>query len=568
MLQLELPFSVPQTQSLPAEASPGERGAVYTRREVVEFILDLVGYTQERDLWECRLLEPSIGNGSFLWPSIQRLLASYQRRSGSGSIVQDLGQAVRAVEIHGESMQKTRRKLHELLVSCGLCAQESSKLLEQWLVEGDFLLADLPMDFTHVVGNPPYVRQELIPDRLMAEYRRRYRTIYDRADLYIPFIERCLCSLAGDGVLGFICSDRWMKNRYGKKLRGLVSSGFHLEHYVDMVDTEAFESDVAAYPAVTVIRRGAGTSTNVAARPKIDNEALSSLARAMNRNKPVPTDARVQKLVAVVNGQEPWVLDPSPALLLVRRLESAFASLEEVGCRVGIGVATGADRAFIGPFAKLDVEDDRKLPLLRTRDIRNGQVEWHGDGVINPFSADGGLVDLDGYPRLRRYLSDRSETIRGRSCARRNPAHWYRTIDRIDPALVPQEKLLIPDIKGTAHIVHESGGYYPHHNLYYITSSEWPLLALQAVLMSGIAKLFVSAYSTEMRGGFLRFQAQYLRRIRLPEWCRIPKNVRNDLLSSTDAGDRERTTKATCAAYGLSPDERGVLLTHIDEGET
>jgi hypothetical protein len=133
---------------------------------------------------------------------------------------------------------------------------------------------------------------------------------------------------------------------------------------------------------------------------------------------------------------------------------------------------------------------------------------------------------------------------------------------------VPQEKLLIPDIKGTAHIVHESGGYYPHHNLYYITSSEWPLLALQAVLMSGIAKLFVSAYSTEMRGGFLRFQAQYLRRIRLPEWCRIPKNVRNDLLSSTDAGDRERTTKATCAAYGLSPDERGVLLTHIDEGET
>ena len=43
-----------------------------------------------------------------------------------------------------------------------------------------------------VIGNPPYVRQEMIPDVLLAEYRSRYTTVYDRADLYIPFIERSL----------------------------------------------------------------------------------------------------------------------------------------------------------------------------------------------------------------------------------------------------------------------------------------------------------------------------------------------------------------------------------------
>jgi len=32
----------------------------------------------------------------------------------------------------------------------------------------------MPNSFTHVVGNPPYVRQELIPDVLMTEYYRRY----------------------------------------------------------------------------------------------------------------------------------------------------------------------------------------------------------------------------------------------------------------------------------------------------------------------------------------------------------------------------------------------------------
>jgi hypothetical protein len=39
----------------------------------------------------------------------------------------------------------------------------------------------------------------------MEEYRRRYSTIFDRADIYIPFIERSLSLLAPDGRLGFIC---------------------------------------------------------------------------------------------------------------------------------------------------------------------------------------------------------------------------------------------------------------------------------------------------------------------------------------------------------------------------
>ena len=39
------------------------RGAVFTRAEVVDFILDLVGYTSDQPLFEKRLLEPSLGDG-------------------------------------------------------------------------------------------------------------------------------------------------------------------------------------------------------------------------------------------------------------------------------------------------------------------------------------------------------------------------------------------------------------------------------------------------------------------------------------------------------------------------
>ena len=97
-----------------------------------------------------------------------------------------------------------------------------------------------------MVGNPPYVRQERVPEPLLAEYRRRFATLFDRADLYVPFLEKSLDSLEPGGVLAFICSDRWMKNRYGGPLRALVARQFHLRYYVDMVDTPAFHSEVIA----------------------------------------------------------------------------------------------------------------------------------------------------------------------------------------------------------------------------------------------------------------------------------------------------------------------------------
>lgn len=542
-----------------ARSAAGERGAVFTRREVVEFILDLSGYTVERPLHRFRLLEPSFGNGDFLLPVVERLLDSYVAHTPERSdVVGDLSAAIRAVEVHRDSIEKTRVRLSELLRARGVSEKDANGLLVAWVLEGDFLLTELPWSFTHAVGNPPYVRHESVPANLMTEYRARYATIYDRADLYVPFFERCLAHLEPGGVLGFICSDRWMKNRYGGPLRNMVAQHYHLASYVDMVGTAAFDSEVIAYPAITTIRRGKPEPTRISHRPQVNGDALKGLSDAMLADT-VPEGSGVLEVENVANGSEPWVLQSLDQLAVVRRLESEFPTLEEAGCRVGIGVATGADRVFIGPFEELEVEPDRKLPLATTGDIRGGTVEWRGLGVINPFRADGSLVDLADYPMLARYMERHAGTVRNRNCARKNPKGWYRTIDRIHPELASKPKLLIPDIKGDAHVVYEDGNLYPHHNLYFVTSDEWDPKALQTVLRSGIAKLFVSVYSTRMRGGYLRFQAQYLRRIRLPRWNDVSEAVRQALIEASDSGNIEPCNDAVAALYRLTPEERTAM---------
>ncbi len=563
--QASLPEFCPVTAAVQALANASateERGAVFTKPAVVGFILDLCGYTIDQPLHLRRLLEPSFGNGDFLLPAIDRLLANWRIKGAQAEPLQELKDCIRAVELHRDTFIRTHAAVIARLVGEGIAKSTAIALADHWLIFGDFLLIDIHGGFDFVVGNPPYVRQELIPGVLMAEYRARYSTIYDRADLYVPFIERSLRLLATGGVLGFICADRWMKNRYGTRLRSLVAGNYHLRAYIDMTGTSAFRADVTAYPAVTVIAREANAPTRVAHRPTLEVDRLTELANLINAPC-LPTSTRaVREIFAVTSGEEPWLLDGSDHVHLLRRLERDFPPLEDVGCKVGIGVATGADRVFIGPFAELDVEADRKLPLVMTRDILSGRIAWRGYGVVNPFN-DGpgsGLVELDKFPRMKRYLEAHKDVIAARHVALKSPACWYRTIDRITPALAGKPKLLIPDIKGQAQIVFDDGRFYPHHNLYFVTSDEWELRALQAVLLSSVAGLFVASYSTKMRGGFLRFQAQYLRRIRLPRWADVTASLRNDLKRAAESLDLVACDAAAFSLYKLTSGEQTALL--------
>lgn len=51
-------------EQLALNAEADSRGAVFTRREAVDFILDLTGYTGDQPLHEKRLLEPSFGGAA------------------------------------------------------------------------------------------------------------------------------------------------------------------------------------------------------------------------------------------------------------------------------------------------------------------------------------------------------------------------------------------------------------------------------------------------------------------------------------------------------------------------
>ena len=120
-----------------ATASDDDRGAIFTRVEVVEFMLDLIGYSSRKKLFTRRLQEPSFGHGDFLLPAIDRLLDSWQR-DGVGP--DQLIDSIRGVELHQKSFYHTRELVLERLTDVGISRKQSEAIAKSWLHNGDFLL--------------------------------------------------------------------------------------------------------------------------------------------------------------------------------------------------------------------------------------------------------------------------------------------------------------------------------------------------------------------------------------------------------------------------------------------
>lgn len=194
---------------------------------------------------------------------------------------------------------------------------------------------------------------------------------------------------------------------------------------------------------------------------------------------------------------------------------------------------------------------------MRRLHIKSGAHKNAQQFLINTYDIDG-VIDLLLFPKLQAYLESHSDILKARHVAKKSPHAWFKTIDRVYPERASAKKLLIPDIKSQLTVVY-SEGFHPNNSIYYICSNSWNLRALQTVLLSGLGQLFVSVYSTKVSGGNLRFQAQHLRKIRLPLWNDISKEIRLELESAAIEGNVARAKDIVFSLYKLTKNEKQIL---------
>lgn len=538
-----------------ATNSSSTPGVVYTRGWIVDWMLDLAGYTAncEAPLATRLIIEPSCGTGSFLTRIVARLCRNSRLHHIPWHALHD---SVRAYDIDRHSIDDARESIADVLDRHGCPYEIRDALLDSWLHVDDFLLSQALPQADYIIGNPPYIRASKIDKSLKPLYIDSCPSMTAGTDLYVGFFDKSLDLLRKGGKLCFICADRWLQNQYGARLRDRVSHCTNLSTLIRLHGIDAFADSVDAYPAIMLLtkeqihslpagRRGK-TLQFVNCNSNFTADSIPNLLEDLQAPAAVSRDNYdIDVLPQIANPASPLPLGSSVDIDFILQAQN-LPSLEESGVQLGIGIATGCDGVFVVDDPTI-AEPDRLLPLFYMRDYRRNNMDkqrW----LVNPWNADGSLINLVDYPKMRNYLTSNAERLKKRHIARKNESAWYRTIDKVNYDLLDHDLLLFPDLACYPEPV-LSHGRYPHHNCYWIRSDQWDLRVLGGLLSSDITKRYIDCMGVKMRGGTLRFQAQYLRLLHVPPPESISSNAAKNLAEAFVENDAKKATYYATLAY-------------------
>ena len=124
--------------------------------------------------------------------------------------------------------------------------------------------------FDIVIGNPPYISSKTqLSNYILAEQRNslvasgKYSCLYQKWDLYIPFIEfgiNQICST--NGVCAMIVPYPLTNQIYAQKLREMILTKFHLFELVDLNGTKIFNNATVSN-CIPFIKRTKGENTTI-----------------------------------------------------------------------------------------------------------------------------------------------------------------------------------------------------------------------------------------------------------------------------------------------------------------
>jgi type I restriction-modification system DNA methylase subunit len=366
--------------------------------------------------------------------------------------------------------------------------------------------------FHAVIGNPPYVRQEMLSD-LKSYLQQHYQVYHGTADLYSYFIERGVSLLRGDGIFSYIVANKWMRANYGEPLRRWLK-GLRIEDIVDFGDLQVFQG-ATTYPCIIRITKlPTNSGFEVTQVETLDFSDLSDYVRKHHYT------VKVASL-----DDKGWSLSDERTQTLLTKLHSKGVPLVEyVGDKIYYGIKTGLNEAFVidTQTKKRLIDEDPKSeelikPFLAGRDIKRYQLPNSDKYLI--FMPKGWTSERSNkarnpwqwlqssYPAIASHLLPFAEAGEKR-CDKGE--YWWelRTCDYYDR--FEKSKIIIPTIVQNASYSLDRNGLYSNDKTSIIATDD---LYLLGILNSKIADFVVHLISSTKQGGYFEYKPMYVQSI-------------------------------------------------------
>ncbi len=520
-------------------------------------------------LRQVRVLDLSCGSGAFLTAAFDRLARSYdivnaalsELRKGQVELF-DLDKTVLnnnlfGVDLNGESVEITKLSLWLKT------AQRGRKLtyLDRNIKRANSIVGDAMIDprafdwktgnlarsfiypvqtpedetidarwregFDVVIGNPPYVRQELI-GQYKEHFAHAYRAYNGVADLYVYFMERGISLLKPGGRLGYIVANKWMKAEYGDKIRSIMAKETRVERLVDFGHAPIFP-DADTFPCVIVLNKPGE-------EPVPEDHALEVTRfprEALGSEK--IQDYVMSHFYAVPQsrlGAGAWSLEPPAVEALMERMRQKGTPLAEYAkTKPYYGIKTGFNEAFLIDTATRNqlVKDDPASAgvikkYLRGQDIRRWSPEWNELWMIvlksshdHPWpwaSMEESKAEIcfqQTYPSLYARMKPfepalRKRSDRGRCWWELRPCAYYDAFER--------SKLIWKDLSFHSEFCSDNQGHFTNDLCFFLPAGDTWLLA---VLNSPLLWAYLWRNVVHGKDEVLRLKNVYMERLPIAE---------------------------------------------------
>ncbi len=483
------------------------------------------------ELRSLTIVDPACGSGAFLVAAFDELARRY--RAVVGRLL-DLGNSLEfdifdeivtrnlyGVDLNPESVEiarlslwlKTARRDHRLqnleaTIRCGNSLVDDPALTDRpfdW--RAAFPRAFAERGFDIVIGNPPYVRMELLKP-VKPYLAKHYTVASDRADLYAYFFEKGVGLLKPGGRLGFISSSTFFRTGSGENLRNFLAEGVAIESVVDFEDLQIFEG-VTTYPAILTLKN------EVPGAPGAISFLVAGSTLPVDLDRTFAQDAVVMPQSRLGRGS--WRFEDEPLARLRDKIAAGRKTIGEVYGPPLYGIKTGLNEAFVIDRATRDrlVSADPNatkllVPFLRGEDIKRWRVESEDLFLIN---TPRGKIDIERFPSVRDWLSP----FKAQLMARATKQEWWelQQSQLAYQSKMSATKIAWPHFQDEISFVIDAAGYYINNKVFFLPTDDPCLLAF---LNSTLAKAQLFSIARQKRGGYIEAEAQYVAQLYLPQF--------------------------------------------------
>ena len=234
--------------------------------------------------------------------------------------------------------------------------------------------------FDIVIANPPYVRQEKIKDQKPLLRKAGFKIFNSTSDLYTYFYEKSYQILKSEGFSCFISSNKWMRAKYGEKLRRFFKVKTTLKQIIDFNGYQVFDATVDTNILLFQKTEPSGNIINIL-NIQPDFTPSADIADYFNSHRLEMKQSELDSNC--------FTFGDETIMNLKKKIEEKGIPLKNLDIKICFGIKTGFNEAFI-----IDTETKERLcredpksaeilkPILRGRDIYCYGYKWAGLWII------------------------------------------------------------------------------------------------------------------------------------------------------------------------------------------